>query len=200
MKLLDATNRRLIVDMVKQSPGGAEFEQFATSLFRLTRSLRATSHLWLQLPGGLKSTDITILKVLEDHGEVRSGFIAEQLHVGASVISRQLVSLGAEDLVVRRKDPSDGRAELVSITDEGRARLAALRRTYVSGMREQFTDWDGDTALRAAQVLDEISDHIIPALGGAGGTHRADPAHRADPTDSPRHHDTHRLQGPDLNV
>lgn len=180
IKLLDATNRRLIVDMVKQSPGGDEFEQFATSLFRLTRSLRATSHLWLQLPGGLKSTDITILKVLEDHGQSRSGFIADRLHVGASVISRQLVSLSADGLVVRRKDPSDGRAELVDITAEGRARLAALRRTYVSGMREQFTDWDGETAIAAARMLDEISDHIVPALGGSAGS-----ASQHSPTPAP---------------
>lgn len=164
--------------MVKQSPVGDEFEQFATSLFRLTRSLRAASHLWLQLPGGLKPTDVTILKVLEDEGDSRSGFIAERLNVGASVVSRQLASLSAEGLVVRRKDPSDGRAELVSLTPEGRSRLASLRRAYVSGMREQFTDWDGDTAIRAARTLDEIADHIIPALGGTE-SHRT--GHRTGP-------------------
>ena len=178
MNLLDATNKRLMVDMVKQSARGDEFEEFATSLFRLTRSLRAATHLWVQLPGGLKSTDITILKVLEDHGDSRAGYIAERLHVGASVISRQLVSLAAEGLVVRRKDPSDGRAELVSLTSEGRDRLASLRRTYVSGMRAQFTDWDAATATRVARMLDEISDHIIPALGGTD--HRLDHRHRLD--------------------
>lgn len=54
-------------------------------------------------------------------------------------------------------------------------------------MREQFTDWDGDTALRAAQVLDEISDHIIPALGGAGGP--TGPTRPTGPT-PPTHPDT----------
>ena len=185
MNLLDATNKRLMVDMVKQSARGDEFEEFATSLFRLTRSLRAATHLWVQLPGGLKSTDITILKVLEDHGQSRSGFIADRLHVGASVISRQLVSLSADGLVVRRKDPTDGRAELVDITPEGRARLASLRRTYVSGMREQFTDWDGETAIAAARMLDEISDHIVPALGGStSSVSQHSPTHAPAGTDS----------------
>ncbi|GAA4125969.1 hypothetical protein GCM10022415_33420 [Knoellia locipacati] len=184
--------------MVKQSPGGDEFEQFATSLFRLTRSLRATSHLWLQLPGGLKSTDITILKVLEDHGQSRSGFIADRLHVGASVISRQLASLSADGLVVRRKDPTDGRAELVDLTPEGRARLASLRRTYVSGMREQFTDWDAETALAAARTLDEISNHIVPALGGsAGSAGSGGSASQPSPTHAPAATDPGAVTGTD---
>lgn len=159
--------------MVNQT-GGDEFELFATSLFRLTRSLRTTAHLWVQLPGGLKRTDVTILKVLHDHGDARPGFIAEQLGVGASVISRQLVSLSADGLVERRKDPADGRAELISLTPEGRGRLAALRKAYVSGMREQFTDWDAETTTRAAELLDEISDHIVPALGGPGPARAGD--------------------------
>lgn len=151
--------------MVNQS-GSDEFELFATSLFRLTRSLRTTSHLWVQLPGGLKRTDVTILKVLHDHGDARPGFIADHLGVGASVISRQLVSLSAEGLVERRKDPADGRAELIRLTPQGRTRLTALRQAYVGGMREHFTDWDAETATRAARLLDDISDHIVPALGG----------------------------------
>ncbi|MDT0214601.1 MarR family winged helix-turn-helix transcriptional regulator [Rothia sp. ARF10] len=162
-----------MIDMVKQSPGGDEFELFASSLFRLTRSLRAASHLWLQLPGGLSPTDVTLLKVLEDHGDARSGFIAERLHVGPSVISRQLVSLTAEGLVERRRDPADGRAELVSLTSQGRARLASLRHAYVERMREHFTDWNPATATAAARTLDEITDHIIPALGGSSPAPRA---------------------------
>lgn len=158
--------------MVKQTVDSDAFEAFSTSLFRLTRSLRATSHLWVQLPGNLKRTDITILTVLSDNGDCRPGFIADRLNVGASVISRQLVSLVAEGLVIRRKDPQDGRAELISLSPGGRERLTTLRAAYVRGMREQFTDWDAAKAHEAAALLDEISNHIIPALGG----HEPNPA------------------------
>lgn len=154
--------------MVKHMVDGDAFEAFSSSLFRLTRSLRSTSHLWVQLPGGLKRTDITILTVLSDHGDCRPGFVADRLGVGASVVSRQLVSLVADGLVVRRKDPGDGRAELISLSEQGQARLDALRAAYSRGMREQFTDWDSARAREAAALLDEISDHIVPALGGVG--------------------------------
>lgn len=163
------------------------FEVFSASLFRLTRSLRSTSHLWVQLPGNLKRTDITILTVLSDHGACRPGFVADRLNVGASVVSRQLVSLCADGLVVRRKDPDDGRAELITLSPEGEARLVALRTAYVQALREQFTDWDADRAADAAALLHDISDHIVLALSGP---HSPDTAPAPTPTDSQRTHAT----------
>lgn len=173
MKLLDATNGCLIVDMVKQLNDDA-FEEFSASLFRLTRSLRSTSHLWVQLPGNLKRTDVTILTVLSDNGDCRPGFIADQLNVGASVVSRQLVSLAADGLVIRSKDPDDGRAERITLSAEGKARLVALRTAYVRSLREQFTDWDDSRAHEAAALLHEISNHIVPALSGPDASHLKD--------------------------
>lgn len=154
-----------MVDMVKQLPDAEAFEQFSTSLFRMTRALRSTANLWVQLPGSLKRSDVTILKVLADHGDSRPSAIAEHLDVGPSVISRQLVSLATDGLVVRRKDPDDGRAELISLSAEGEQRLRALREAYVRGMREQFAGWDTAQVLGAAELLDEIADHIAPMLG-----------------------------------
>ena len=159
--------------MVKQLNDDA-FEVFSASLFRLTRSLRSTSHLFVQLPGNLKRTDVTILTVLSDHGDCRPGFIADQLNVGASVVSRQLVSLAADGLVVRRKDPDDGRAERITLSAQGKARLAALRTAYVRSLREQFTDWDDAKANEAAALLHEISNHIVPAPSGPDASHDKD--------------------------
>lgn len=152
--------------MVNQVTSREAFEEFAGGLFRLTRTLRSTSHLWVQMPGNLKRTDVTILRILDEKGDVRPGCIAEQLGVGPSVVSRQLVSLTEEGLVVRRPDPHDGRAELVSLTESGRSRLSAVREIFVAGMREQFTDWDDTKVLEAAALLEEISDHLAPVLGG----------------------------------
>ncbi|QIX27639.1 winged helix-turn-helix transcriptional regulator [Nocardioides sp. JQ2195] len=141
------------------------FEEFAVSLFRFTRTIRSTSTLWVQLPGGLKRSDVTILRTLSHHGECRPSSIAEVMGVGPSVISRQLVALGEQELVVRRRDPVDGRAELIALTPVGRERLDAMREAYVAGMQEQFTDWDEAKVRAAAALLEEISDHIAPALG-----------------------------------
>ncbi|KQZ75009.1 MarR family winged helix-turn-helix transcriptional regulator [Nocardioides sp. Root151] len=159
--------------MVKHPEPVDAFDVFSHSLFRLPRALRTTGHLWVQLPGNLKRADVTLLKVLADHGDCRPGFIAEQINVGPSVISRQLASLDADGLVVRRPDPDDGRAELISLTAAGAERLTALRAAYVSTLRAQFTDWDEVKVLRAARLLDEISDRIasIAAQRAATSAH-----------------------------
>lgn len=148
-----------------KSPHAVAFEEFATSLFRFTRTIRSTSNLWVHLPGALKRSDVTILRMLSEHGESRPGSIAEALCVGPSVISRQLVALDEQELVVRRRDPEDGRAELIDLTDAGRERLTAMREAYVVGMQEHFTDWDEAKVYAAAAILEELSDHIAPALG-----------------------------------
>ena len=48
-------------------------------------------------------------------------------------------------------------------------------------MREQFTDWDSAKANEAAALLDEISDHIVPALGGADAARTPLTEQRHDP-------------------
>lgn len=166
--------------MVKQVASRETFEEFAGSLFRLTRTLRSTAHLWGQMPGKLTRTDVTILRILAERGDTRPGCIAEQLGVGPSVVSRQLGPLTGDGLVVRRPDPQDGRAELISLTDNGHSRLRAVRENFVQGMREQFTDWDDAKVLEAAALLEEISDHLAPVLGrreppDATTTHQEEP-------------------------
>ncbi|WP_052111607.1 MarR family winged helix-turn-helix transcriptional regulator [Knoellia subterranea] len=175
--------------MVKEMEGDA-FEEFSTSLFRLTRSLRSTSHLWVQLPGGLKRTDIATLTVLADHGDCRPGFIADRMHVGASVVSRQLAGLADDGLVIRRKDPADGRAELISLSPEGEARLQALRTAYVATLRDHFTDWDAARAREAAALLHDIADHVVRALAGTA------PHHHTHPNST----DTHDNDSQDIHV
>jgi DNA-binding MarR family transcriptional regulator len=151
--------------MVKQSGDESSFEEFAASVFRLIRSLRSTAGLWTQLPGELRRSDVTLLRVLDEHGECRPGFIADRLGIGPSMVSRQLAVLVEAGIVVRRRDPEDGRAELVDLTDSGRSRLDAMKAAYVTGMQTQFADWDDAKVHAAAVLLDEISDQIAPALG-----------------------------------
>src|SRR3546814_18779555 len=106
-----------MIDMGKQLEHDAAFDEFAASLFRLTRTLRSTQGLWVQLPGGLKRSDVTILKLINELGECRPGTIADRLGVGPSVISRPLTHLDDEQLISRRRDTEEGRAEPIVITE-----------------------------------------------------------------------------------
>lgn len=171
-----------MVAVVKQfstSTAGANqlppLEDFTVGLFRISRAIRAIPYRWGQLPGGLKRSDLHVLRTLSEHGECRPGFIAEKLGVGPSVISRQLVALDEEQLILRRRDPEDGRAELIGLTDSGLERLATLRAAYMAHLQELFSDWDEENVLAAAHLLHEISDRIAPETG-------CEPTHPADTT------------------
>src|SRR3546814_15890214 len=131
-----------MVDSVKHWVDDDAFDEFAAILFRLTRTLRSTQWLWVQLPGGLKRSDVTSLKLINELGECRPGTIADRLGVGPSVISRQLTNPDDEQLISRRRDPEDGRAELIATTELGGERPAAMRAAYVLGLQEPFPDWN----------------------------------------------------------
>src|SRR4051812_25390589 len=96
-------------------------------LLRFGRTLKARSGDWGQSAHDLTRGDIVTLGVLEARGSTRPGQIAATLNVDPSVISRQLVTLARLDLVTRGTDPEDGRAELITITPQGRERLGPAR-------------------------------------------------------------------------
>jgi DNA-binding MarR family transcriptional regulator len=68
-----------------------------------------------------------LLGFLEAAGEQRLGMLAGPLDVDVSVISRRVAALEDAGLVARRPHPEDGRAQLVAITERGRATLLAHR-------------------------------------------------------------------------
>jgi len=67
--------------------------------------------------------------------------------------------------VARRTDPGDGRAQLVRLTDEGRARIEVVAPKHVVAVRERVFD-----QLTPAQVeaLGAISDALLAASDDVG--------------------------------
>lgn len=71
---------------------------------------------------GLSLSDLTILRILADAptGQLRRVDIAERLGVTPSGATRLLAPLEARGLVLRQRHPSDARASLSILSDEGR--------------------------------------------------------------------------------
>lgn len=93
---------------------------------------------------GLDPGGFPVLHHLAAKGQCRSGHLAEALGLDASTVSRHVRALVDDGLVQATRDPRDGRATVLSITDEGKVVLAeALRRhrnrlrVAVSGFTEQ---------------------------------------------------------------
>lgn len=89
----------------------------------------------------LQPSSYLMLAWLVDEGPVRASAMVESFAIDKGAISRQLQHLGELGLVDRIPDPEDGRATLVSASEDGVRRLADV----VAGRRrlldERLGEW-----------------------------------------------------------
>ena len=157
-------------------PGAARdlpAQELLEGVSSLVRAVRCVEHRHLAPDGGLRRSDASVLKVLRREGEQRGGDIAAKLGVDASVVSRQVAALEADGLVSRRPDPADARVGLVRVSDDGKARLAALYSAYTKQLRSALADFDDDAVRDAANVLQRLARAVTEA---------ADSVRRSNPT------------------
>jgi DNA-binding MarR family transcriptional regulator len=103
--------------------------------------------------GGLRLSTVIMLGYIDTRGEVRSGALADQLGLDASVISRQLGILEGLGLTARRPDPADGRAWLSHVTPAGREVLAQVRNRRLQAVERALAGWtEGDARHLVAQL------------------------------------------------
>ena len=129
-------------------------------LIRFSRSLRARGADWGQAVRDLTRADIVTLGVLETRGSQRPSRIAAALAVDPSVVSRQLAGLDRLGLVARGTDPDDGRAELITITSEGRERLVEVRTAMCASLAERLDHWDLEDITTATAMVDDLADRL----------------------------------------
>lgn len=82
-----------------------------------------------------------MLAHLAEAGSVRSSAIVESFGIDKGAISRQVQNLVDLDLIDRSPDPADGRATLLSVTDDARARLGEVTRHRRKHLDERLGDW-----------------------------------------------------------
>ncbi|WP_082521582.1 MULTISPECIES: MarR family winged helix-turn-helix transcriptional regulator [unclassified Sphingopyxis] len=99
---------------------------------------------------------------LEKAGEdgLRIGEIEQQMLVAQSNVSRLVDRLEAASCIVRRPCPTDGRAQLIVITDAGRAVRARMWPIYAEVIQSVVGDHvnDADASLIAAILAPVIAD------------------------------------------
>ena len=68
-----------------------------------------------------------MLAHLEERGLARSSAVVEDLGIDKGAVSRQIQHLVDLGLLDRAPDPADGRAVLLSVSEDARARLASVQ-------------------------------------------------------------------------
>lgn len=98
----------------------------------------------------LQPVSYLVLGYLLHDGPVRASALAVAFDMDKGSVSRQVQTLLDLGLLDRRPDPADGRATLLSVSDEGRRRLADVADHRRKLLAERLGDW---TAADLAQFV-----------------------------------------------
>ena len=118
--------------------------------------------------GGYSLIAWRVLAELEQSGGARISALAHQQRVAQPSMTGLVQRLESEGWVRRAPDPVDGRATLVSLTDDGLAALGAYRGAAAERVRPHLaalSDFDRATLARAAELMDQLGDRIDDPSG-----------------------------------
>ncbi|MDX6364226.1 MarR family winged helix-turn-helix transcriptional regulator [Streptomyces sp. NPDC058274] len=135
-----------------------EFLSLERALTVFLRRARASSgEMAREVHPDLESSAYGLLYRLEECGRQRATELAAYIGVGKATMSRQLRALEDLGLVAREPDPADGRAWLVHLTEEGRARFTAVREARRARYVSQLAGWDPREVAELARLLHQLN-------------------------------------------
>jgi DNA-binding MarR family transcriptional regulator len=145
-------------DEIAQLAGGLR-----TTVARLNHSLRRPV-----ARRGVTPTRLTAMATLEKRGPMRAGDLAERLSITAASMSRLAEALEEGGWVDRAPDPDDRRAQLLSLSEHGRATLETMRREGTGELAEAIralSSDERDALATALPVLVRLSDELVAEPG-----------------------------------
>ncbi|MEW2118068.1 MarR family transcriptional regulator [Streptomyces sp. NPDC005474] len=135
-----------------------EFLALERELTVFLRRARASSgEMAREVHPDLESSAYGLLVRLDECGRQRATELAAYIGVGKATMSRQLRALEDLGLVAREPDPADGRAWLVHLTDEGRARFRTVREARRARYVRELVAWDRVEVAELARLLHQLN-------------------------------------------
>jgi len=101
----------------------------------------------------LAPSSFWMLASIAESGPVRAAALVEEFHMDKGAVSRQLQHLAELGLVVREPDPADGRATLVSVSEDAKKRMKRVAETRRAWYAEQLSDWSADDLSTLVDLL-----------------------------------------------
>jgi DNA-binding MarR family transcriptional regulator len=135
----------------------------------LRRSRAISARLAGQLHPDLDGGAYGLLALLQDAGPLRASDLVARLGLDKSTVSRQVSNLVELGLVDRRADPVDGRAQVLTPSSSGSARLARIREVRRARWESDLSDWPAEDVATLAELLarlnrlGEARDGVRPA-------------------------------------
>ena len=123
----------------------------------LRRSRAISARLAAELHPDLDGAAYGLLALLQDAGPLRASDLVARLGLDKSTVSRQVATLVGLGLVDRAADPADGRAQVLTPSAEGSARLAAIRDARRARWADDLSDWPPEDVATLAGLLARLN-------------------------------------------
>ncbi|MGF9663455.1 MarR family transcriptional regulator [Arthrobacter crystallopoietes] len=127
-------------------------------LSMLWRRARANSHrVAREVHPDMEPAAYGLLTVLQREKSMRLTDLAASIGVGKPSVSRQVAMLEQLGLVSKETDPSDGRAQSISLTELGLQKLKSAQSARRSAFVSQLEDWSVRDLNSLAGLLDRLN-------------------------------------------
>ncbi len=111
----------------------------------------------------LQPASYLMLGYVAEHGPIRASAMAGVFDIDKGAISRQVTHLMDLGLISGSPDPDDGRATLLSVTDEALRRMEDLKAHRRKWLDEQLGDWSDDQLAGFVRELGRYNAALTPA-------------------------------------
>jgi DNA-binding MarR family transcriptional regulator len=135
-------------------------ERELSVLFRRARA--ASGELAREVHPELEPAAYGLLVRLDEVQPERATDLAGYFGVGKATVSRQLRALEELGLVTREPDPVDGRAYLMRLTEEGRARFDRVRSARRERYLSRLVNWDRTEIAELSRLLHRFNELSPP--------------------------------------
>jgi DNA-binding MarR family transcriptional regulator len=134
------------------------FVRLEREIALLLRRARAIStHLAGELHPELDGAAYGLLALLQDTGPLRASDLVARLGLDKSTVSRQVAKLVDLGLVERTADPVDGRAQVLTPSAEGTARLSRVRNTRRARWEADLSHWPAEDVATLGELLGRLN-------------------------------------------
>jgi DNA-binding MarR family transcriptional regulator len=144
--------------VTEPSDAHAAFVRLEREIGLLLRRSRAISaRLAGELHPDLDGAAYGLLSLLQDAGPLRASDLVTRIGLDKSTVSRQVAHLVDLGLVERAADPIDGRAQVLTPSPEGAARLARIRDVRRARWEQDLSDWPESDVAALADLLRRLN-------------------------------------------
>lgn len=137
----------------------------------------------------IEPASYSVLFTLQREGPQRMTAISKHLGIGKPTLSRQLTTLAERGFITRKADPADGRAMVVSLTEEGQARLEAAQHDRSERYLHMLQPWSEEEIVTLSGLLNKLNRTYIAYDAAHGVGNAPPPAAEAELVEGPEKRD-----------